>query len=308
MSEIHDPEIFQTVLDGLALGVYLADRNGKILFWNQGAEHITGHLRHEIIGHAYTDSILVQCNQQSCPGCGEACPFVAVRREGKVQELRLSLHHKMGHSIPVSFRLIPIRDAHGSIALMAGSFPEPRHAVPETSSQRSPVPAGCSDESGVSSRDFIQFHIRENLAGLAEYHIPFTILCLELEQFDHLRASHGREASQAISRAVAETLQDCLRPNDFVGRWADDQFMAILSNCGGAGAEKAAERIRKTVANASIQWWGDRLTAATLVGFATAQPGDTIQSLVQRAQPALKTLSSLLSAGGGSGGTGSVRS
>ena len=55
MSELENPEIFRAVLDNLPTAVYLVDRNGKILFWNQGAEHITGHMRHEVIGHSRSD-------------------------------------------------------------------------------------------------------------------------------------------------------------------------------------------------------------------------------------------------------------
>jgi PAS domain S-box-containing protein/diguanylate cyclase (GGDEF)-like protein len=308
MSEIHDPEIFRTVLDSLAMGVYLVDRNGKILFWNEGAEHITGHLGHEVIGHLCTDSILAQCNQQSCSGCGDACPFRDVQREGKARELRLALHHKLGHSVPVLFRITPIRDLHGSIVYVAGSFDEQRRATEDKRNQREPTPENCLDESGVSSRGFIQFHLRESLAGLAEYQIPFSILFLELKQFDHLRTTHGHEAAEAMARAVGETLRDGLRPDDTVGRWAEDQFMAVLSNCGSLGVEKAGERVHRMMANAGIQWWGDRLHAITLMGYATAEAGDTAQSLVQRAQPLHQPQShevAAAAAGTGSSGTGS---
>ncbi|MGA8152671.1 MAG: diguanylate cyclase [Terriglobales bacterium] len=142
---------------------------------------------------------------------------------------------------------------------------------------------------------------------LAEYQIPFSVLCLELERFDQLRTTHGQEAAEAVVRAVAETLRSSLRPDDFVGRWAEDQLMAILSNCGSPGAENAAERIHRMVANAGIDWWGDHLKPATLMGWATAQPGDTSQSLTERAQPLYKTQpkNAAAAAGTGSSGTGS---
>jgi len=301
MSEIRDLEIFRAVLDSLPTAVYLVDRNGKILFWNQGAERITGHLRHEVIGHSRADSILTQCNEQSCTVCGEVCPFRDARRDGKPRELRLSLHHKLGHSIPVLFRITPIRDSHGSIVCVVGSFDEQQRALEDRQNPRTPIPEGCLDESGVSNRGFIQFHLRESLAGLAEYQIPFSVLCLELDQFDRLRTAHSREASEALARAVAETLRDCLRPDDFVGRWAEDQFIAILSNCGSLGAGKAVERIQRMVANAGIQWWGDRLSAVPLIGYATAQLGDTIQSLVRRAQPLRTTPSNDAATAAGAG-------
>jgi len=305
MAEIRDPEIFRTVLDNLATGVYLADCSGTILFWNHGAEQITGHLGHEVLGHSRNESILTQCNEQNCWVCGGDCPFRDARRDGKPRELRLSLHHKAGHSIPVLFRIAPIRDAHGSIRYLAGSFEQQQRIMEDRQNPRTPIPADCLDESGVANHGFIQFHLRESLAEFAEYKIPFSILCLELDRFDHFRTTYGRQAADAIARAVGETLHDSLRPDDFVGRWAEDQFLAILSNCGSPGAAKAAERIQRTVAQASIQWWGDRLNATTHVEHATVQPGDTMQTLVRRAQPLQQPKTGdAAAAAGGSGSPG----
>jgi len=66
MSELQDPEIFRSVLDALQTGVSVADRNGKILFWNQGAERLTGHKQHEVVGRYCRDNILPHCNEQGC--------------------------------------------------------------------------------------------------------------------------------------------------------------------------------------------------------------------------------------------------
>jgi PAS domain-containing protein len=52
MSDLRDPEIFRAVLDSLQTGVLVAGRNGKILFWNQGADRMTGFMRHQALGHA----------------------------------------------------------------------------------------------------------------------------------------------------------------------------------------------------------------------------------------------------------------
>ena len=67
-----------------------------------------------------------------------------------------------------------------------------------------------------------------------------------------------------------------------------DQFLAVLPNCGGRGAEKAAERVQKLVAGAGIHWWGEQLSIATSIGYAGAEAGDTIEGMVERAQRSLR--------------------
>jgi len=40
-----DQDVYRAVLESLATGVYLIDRERRILFWNHAAEQITGYLR-----------------------------------------------------------------------------------------------------------------------------------------------------------------------------------------------------------------------------------------------------------------------
>jgi diguanylate cyclase (GGDEF)-like protein/PAS domain S-box-containing protein len=302
MSEVRDPDVILAVLDALPMGVYIADQNGTILFWNQSAERITGHKRYEVIGHSRRENILVQCNERSCPMCGEICPFHQTEVDGSEHEQRLFLRHKSGHPVPVLFRITPVSGRNGVARHVAGCFHEPRAAAGPVRERRTPVPSICLDEStGVANHGFIEFHLRENLAGLVEYHVPFGIMCLQLDHFDHLRSAYGRQATDSMLRVVAETLRNGLRPSDLVGHWGEDQFLALLPNCGGRGAEKASERVQKLVAGAGIHWWGEQLSIVTSIGYAGAEAVDTVESLVERAQRSLKPASAPKTAVPGAG-------
>jgi len=306
MSELQDPEIFRTVLESLQTGVYLADRTGKILFWNQGAERLTGHKRHEVLGRSCRDNILLHCNDQGCVACGATCPFTRTIHEGKPQEARMQLRHKEGHPVHVLMRIAPIRDSHGSIIGIAESFDEQKFTSDRDRNQHILIEHGCMDETtGIPNREFTQFHLDENLAGFNRYNLPFGIMCIQLDQFEHFRATYGRPAGDAILRVVAHTMRNSLRPSDFLGRWTEDQFLAILMNCGSGGAEKAGTRIRKVVDCAGLQWWGDQLTVTTSAGYGIAQSGDTVESLLQRAQDSLKQASTKRAAAAAAGPQGS---
>ena len=287
MPDLQDPEIFRMVLDSLQTGVYVADRQGKILFWNQGAERLTGHKRHEVVGHPCRDNILVNCNDQGCVACGATCPFTQTLREGKPQEARMQLRHKEGHPVHVLMRIAPIRDTRGSIIGIAESFDEQKFASDRN--QQTLAAYGCMDETtGLPNQEYTQYHLSENLATFARYHLPFGILAIQVERLGDFRAAYGKQASAAILRVVAQTMRSALRPSDFVGRWTDDQFVAILINCPDSGVRQTWERIRKMVTCAGLQWWGDKLSVTTAVAYGSAQTGDTIDSLLNRAQASLQ--------------------
>jgi two-component system, cell cycle response regulator len=289
MPVLQDPEIFRNVLDSLQTGVCMADRSGKILFWNQGAERLTGHKQHEVVGRSCRDNILVHCNDQGCVACGAICPFTRTMVEGKSQEAKMQLRHKDGHPVHVLMRIAPLRDSRGSMIGLAESFDEQKFASDRDSNQQTLVEHGCMDETtGVPNHEFTQFHVRENLAGFARYQLPFGVIAIQVDQLDRFRAAYGRQARDAVLRVVAQTMRNAFRPSDFLGRWAEDEFLAILINCGSSGVEQTWQRIRKMVACAGLRWWSDELSVTTSVGYASAQPGDTIESLVNRVQGSLQ--------------------
>jgi diguanylate cyclase (GGDEF)-like protein/PAS domain S-box-containing protein len=293
-----DPEILGTVLDSLNTGIYVIDRNGKILFWNEGAERITGYRRHEAVGRSVRETILGHCDQQGCADCGAQCPFHQPLHNGKPREARIRFRHKNGHPLGMMLRVVPLRDRRGSILGAAASFDEQRLSTDRDRAQHNLAAYGCMDEiTNTPNHDFTKFHLRENLAGFAQYHLPFGIMCIRINGLDHFHASYGRQAGDAILHVVAQTMRNSLRPSDFLGRWAQDCFLVIFVNCPASGVEKAVGRIRKVVNCAHLQWWGDQLSVTTAVGYATTQPGDTVESMVDRALHSINLNSAQSAAG-----------
>lgn len=92
----------------------------------------------------------------------------------------------------------------------------------------------------------------------------------------------------SVLRIVATSLENSLRPTDFLGRLSESRFLAILTECGGAELPKAAERIRKTISGSEVAWWGDRWPVAVSIGGACAIPADTLDSLLARGTKALE--------------------
>jgi diguanylate cyclase (GGDEF)-like protein len=121
--------------------------------------------------------------------------------------------------------------------------------------------------------------------------VPFGVLCVRLEELDHFRAKFGPEAAASLLRVVARTLEGALWKTDFLGRWSDDIFLVILNICRENAVHSVRERIRHMLAGDAIEWWGERRSVPLSIGQATAQPGDTIEALMERAQNSLSAAS-----------------
>src|SRR5487761_491192 len=94
MHELNDPEIYQTVLDGLQTGVYLVDRNRRIRFWNEGAEQITGYLRQDVVGRFLRDHLLATGDNVKNFDADPDDPINLAFRAGNPSTMDASLLHK----------------------------------------------------------------------------------------------------------------------------------------------------------------------------------------------------------------------
>ncbi len=289
MPSFQDPEIYRDILDCLQIGVSVLDLQKKIVFWSDGAEKITGFARIDVLGHACAENILLHCNLNSCEMCAGSCPMAAALHGGKPAEAMSSIHHRSGYWTPVHIWAIPLRDKHGSIIGIIQTFQNEFAVQGPSPNDRSMKKNGCLDyATELPNHAVMQSHLREMLGTFAELHIPFGVLCVEVTELSQFRARYGQEAAASILRVLARTLRNTIWPSDFVGRWSEDRFLVILAGCDHEALQAVCQRILKMTLRATIEWWGEELSVAVLIGSAEVLPGDDVESLLRRAQESLK--------------------
>jgi diguanylate cyclase (GGDEF)-like protein/PAS domain S-box-containing protein len=289
MLDLQNAEIFRAALEGLQTGVCVVDRDRKISFWNDGAEKITGYLRQDVLGRFCGDILLIKFHEKRVALCERFCPLLAAMRDGQARESRVYLHHKSGYAVPVSLRAVPIRGARGHVIGAVESFVE----RPWVSTRRRPdsnliVGHGLDALTQLPDFAFTESYLADRLKFASQHVIPFGLLCIQLDHLDTLTATHGLDAAEAILNVVAHTLRNGLDPLDFVGRWSEDQFLAIVANCNEGDLLTTAERLKRLAQSSEIVWWGDQLSVTVSVGGTVLAPGELVESLLSRAGSALE--------------------
>jgi len=225
VSELEDPSIYRDVLESLQIGIYIVDRAQRIVFWNEGAERITGCLRQEVMGcYCRAESSANNEAQKNVPADG-AETLSSALRDGRPAMSEVSLRHKSGHRIFVRVCAVPIRNAHGNIVGGAQSIDESLSASEWDRRQSKLANYGCLDlATGVLTHDVIISHLREGAATYAETPVPFSILVIRIDGMDHLRTTYGSAVIASVLRIVATSLENSLRPTDFLGRLSESRF------------------------------------------------------------------------------------
>jgi PAS domain S-box-containing protein len=102
-------------LDELFDGVYVLNRERRIVFWNRGAEDISGYPRAAMLHQLCHEGPLRHKHEGGCRLCDQGCPAARAMEEGQPLSAVVYLQRADGTSIPVETHIRPLRDAAGQV-------------------------------------------------------------------------------------------------------------------------------------------------------------------------------------------------
>ncbi len=289
MTELGSHEIYRAVLDSLPVAVCAVNREGKVVLWNEGAERVTGYLRQDVLGRMCTEAFLEHADAENNPLEGNAAPLLETMRNGNCVVVQASLRKKSGQSVSVRVKTVTLRGDDGRLQGAAEIFEEIQTRTPVERRHDKLAALGCLDQlTGLLNHSMIQAHLQEALSLYKVYPIPFCVLCVAIDGLPKIRERFGQAAVEATLRVVGQTLESAVRPTDFVGRWLEQEFLVILTECGESDLTKVGERLRKMVHHSQVNWWGDAWHVTISVGATPAHDLDTVGSTVSRAEQGMR--------------------
>ena len=136
---------------------------------------------------------------------------------------------------------------------------------------------------GLPNRRRVFARMRSMLDEAAEMRLPMVAVVIDLDRFKVINDRHGHAAGDEVLVDFAATLATSLRPRDLVGRIGGEEFLVVLMNAGPEGAFRVLGDLRRVVQQAArLQRWPG-FSVDFSAGLAQAQPGDTVDTLWQRA-------------------------
>ncbi len=276
------------ILDSLYDGVYIVDRERRILFWNKGAERLTGYSREEVIGRHCSDNILIHVNDEGCSLCKGMCPLAHTLEDGKLREAEIFLHHKKGHRVPVLTRIAPIRDDGGNITSAVEVFNDntpridARQRIKEL--ERMAMLDGLTE---LPNRRYLDEQLEARFSEFDRLNMMFGVLIIDIDLFKNVNDTHGHDVGDEVLQMVSRTMEGNSRPYDLVGRWGGEEFLAIVPNADEEILARVAERNRMLIAESVLFQEDAHIKVTVSVGGTLAQKGDAIADIIKRADEGL---------------------
>lgn len=116
---------------------------------------------------------------------------------------------------------------------------------------------------------------------------PLSVLMVDIDHFKRINDNHGHIIGDQALIAVANALKDSLRNVDMVFRYGGEEFVVLLSNTSCEAASMVGERLRMAVLGIQYLVENRAIEMSVSLGCATLLPGESVDSLLHRADSAL---------------------
>src|SRR3989454_6276348 len=132
---------------------------------------------------------------------------------------------------------------------------------------------------------FMFMHLTRELARAERLKSEVSLLVMDLDSFKDINDTYGHHVGDRALREVAGVLRAAIRPYDICVRYAGDEFIVVLSGCGGEEAERKRLELQRAVDQIQFEPRpGKMLPLAISVGAAIfPHDGDSYETLLATA-------------------------
>lgn len=275
---------FKDLFDNITDGVYITDTNRKIIYWNKGAEAITGFSKDEAINSHCYDNILIHIDAEGNNLCRGLCPLAASMRDGTSRNREIYLHHKDGHRKPVLVRVIPLKNKDGKIYAGAEFFTELPNEKAFSLRVKELEKLSYMDQlTGLPNRRYAEEQIISKLSEHKRLGLPFGLLFFDIDNFKSFNDNHGHDEGDRILKILASTLKSNSRPYDVYARWGGEEFVGIISGITLETLKSKADKLRILIKSSEIIINDIIYNVTVSVGGVISFSSETPSSIIKRA-------------------------
>lgn len=141
----------------------------------------------------------------------------------------------------------------------------------------------------VSHRHYLLEILELEFLRAERYSSFLSFMICSLDNFKELTVKHGGVLGDRVLVTVANKIRDCLRINDLVGRFNEEEFGIILPETNIAGAANAAERYRLSMAELPFYNDQERINITGSFGVVCYPHQDIrdVKSIIEKADKAV---------------------
>ena len=132
---------------------------------------------------------------------------------------------------------------------------------------------------GLYNRRFAEQRLRAEIARAERRGLSMTVVLLDLNDFKSINDGYGHLVGDHVLKEFAKCLSHATRGSDLAVRWGGDEFMLLLLDC----EVEQLSVVLKRLVGFSVEVHGKTLTVSFSMGWKAFEPGDTLETLIEKA-------------------------
>jgi diguanylate cyclase (GGDEF)-like protein len=281
------------VLDYVPLGVFVLDREMRVIFWNTCLEDWTDIPRTTLLGKDVRERFPHfteprYAGRISALFAGGAPTIFSSQLHphlipSRLRGGRMRVQHTVAVAVPAVGGRFDTLLAIQDVTNLADAMEALRGARDEAKRQ-----AATDGLTGISNRRHFVESAERLIAQSLRYGRPCALLLVDLDLFKHTNDTYGHAAGDAVLRTIVAVCRRTLRESDLVGRLGGDEFAALLPETSVAMALVSAERLRVAVQGERLSSEGHEVPLSISIGVAALDDSSrTLDVILRKADTAL---------------------
>jgi len=298
--------LLHDVLEALPVGVWILDRNGRIVHGNAAGHQIWVGARY--VGPEEFGQYKGWWLSTGLPVAAEDWAAARAIRNGEIsidEEIEIECFDGSrkiilnsavplvgeGHSIQGAIIVnqdISARKRDEAEILRAREHLEATSKELAAALERERTLGSLDDLTGTTNRRHFFDLAAQAVSEAMRYRHPLTLVMFDVDNFKHTNDTLGHQAGDLLLKRVAQVGRAYLRDADIFARYGGDEFVILLPHTQAREATMVAERMRSHLAGQSIVMEKGVVTVTISSGIAELLPqNDTLDALIHRADVAL---------------------
>lgn len=278
--EQQELRLMEVAMNNASNAMFIADREGRIVWLNDALSRISGYATNEILGvtpHLFNSGTH---GQPFWEGMWQTI-LSGTPWRGEVVNRR-----KSGEEYTVTQSISPLLDGEGRVA----HFLVVQQDISEKRRLEEQIHFMAYHDvlTGLPNRMLFQDRLQQEIISATRRKTQFAVLFLDLDGFKEINDTMGHAAGDHLLQMVAKRLRSAVRKGDTVARLGGDEFILLLRGArAGAGLEKVVGKLIERVAIPCDL--GTQTAGVTASIGISLFPGDahTVESLMHHADEAM---------------------
>ncbi len=278
---------FHTLYDGY----FIVDANLSYCVWSDGMQELCGKSSEHVMGRSWqsNDVKLTPIAQTKTSAEQEEEIVPQVLRNGRPQFGSRVCDTDDGQQVSVDVYTVPVKDSANKVTGIIQLF-RCKGGVRRHSSEYAELKLAATRDAltGVANRGQLEtqlrhllddFHNHEGTRGL-------SAIFLDVDKFKAVNDTYGHKAGDQVLVDMTRLLQHETYSGEIIARYGGEEFVVLCPDTDLQSAVRRAERLRTAIAKSSIGGIS-QLSITSSFGVSTANLGDSVQTLLERADACL---------------------